>query len=84
VDFFVDLGVQFADTLSWAGGHSVPRTHSAVGSCPALYNAIKKAFESRNIKALFQHRVIEIIREGKNEGRVLVYKRSALMENLFT
>jgi flavocytochrome c len=74
VDFFVDLGVQFADTLSWAGGHSVPRTYSAVGSCPALYNAIKKAFESRNIKALFQHRVIEIIREGRNEGRVLGIK----------
>jgi len=53
IDFLVDLGVPFEDSLTWSGGQSVPRTHSVKGGCPTMYRALANAVQARkNIKIL--------------------------------
>ena len=53
IDFFVDIGVQFADTLPRLGGHSAHRSYLAVGNKgivmtdPLLDTALKKGSDLR-------------------------------------
>ncbi|MEM3400393.1 MAG: FAD-dependent oxidoreductase, partial [Nitrososphaerota archaeon] len=74
IDFLVDIGVPFADTLTMSGGQSVPRTHSVIGGGAALHNALKKEVEKRGIQVLLEHKVTNIIREEANGGRILGVK----------
>jgi flavocytochrome c len=71
IDFLVDIGVPFADTLTQSGGQSVPRTFSVVGGGPTLHKKLREEFQKRGINTLLGHKVTRIIREKANSGRVL-------------
>ncbi|MCS7136697.1 MAG: flavocytochrome c, partial [Aigarchaeota archaeon] len=74
IDFLVDIGVPFGDTLTMSGGQSVPRTFRIIGSGAALYKPLREAVQKRGIKVLLEHKVTKIIREETDGGRVLGVK----------
>ncbi|KUK38718.1 MAG: Flavocytochrome c [Synergistales bacterium 54_24] len=72
IEWLIDMGVQFMDTVIQAGGHSRPRTHQTVNmSGGDIVKAQLNAVKDRGIPLLTEHKVVQIFRESPNEGRVL-------------
>jgi len=70
INWMVDLGFKFRDTLMHLGGHSVPRSYNFEGSGVGMMRTAINLLKRRGIPILLEHSVLDLVRDRPRNGRV--------------